>query len=537
MTYLEENLALLSSNDTRARIRSARSGGYTAVKTEYGVTLSKDGVQITSKTNPRAEGERIAERCLDNAPSPDVIVCLGAGGLSHIETFLLREPRAKIIVIEKSPELLHALLSEDAFPSLLRVTLLCGRSPAECKRALRTLIGDTESDRAIVARHPGEYRLEREYYTEVEIAFKEVLKEKLASLASYCYFAPLWTRNILRNATRTHTFSAKNLHGALEGTIDALIIAGGPSIDRHANAIAEVSASSFVIALANPLAALRAFNVRPDIVVTADGGFYAASHLLGTDDASIPVVSALSAYAPPLARFSKTPFFSYGSFIETTAFPSLPVFPMEGAAIVTALRIARLLSPKTAFLAGCDFGYPFTGGKTHSAFSNSYAIDALRADKTRTLESLSYARAHPTAETPAYNGTRIATNAALEAYREAAENAIDEFEFPAQTITPESARLHNVSLAKTKRSAARPRKAISFERVTADIPAVKRELEAARALAKKEDVAALVVNDIAKELAPFYVMRAKRTRTNDAQKALIEYLLKELPAFIAIAGG
>ena len=59
------------------------------------------------------------------------------------------------------------------------------------------------------------------------------IKEKLMSLTSNYYFAPIWARNIIYNLVFNKGYSIKTYKNILNKKIPLLLISAGASIDNY----------------------------------------------------------------------------------------------------------------------------------------------------------------------------------------------------------------------------------------------------------------------------------------------------------------
>lgn len=90
----------------------------------------------------------------------------------------------------------------------------------------------------------------------------------------------------------------------------AIVVATGPSLARNIHLLQKIhrEQSAVIIAVAQALRPLLAYDIRPDFICTVDFGEVNLSHLVGLMDEDVPLVTINKAYAP-LVRAYKGPKF------------------------------------------------------------------------------------------------------------------------------------------------------------------------------------------------------------------------------------
>nr|WP_241210655.1 6-hydroxymethylpterin diphosphokinase MptE-like protein [Brachyspira hampsonii] len=143
-------------------------------------------------------------------------------------------------------------------------------------------MNDNDSKKIVYIRHVRASNIDnetREYYDNINISLANSIKEKLMSLTSNYYFAPIWTRNILYNMHFNEGYSIKTFCNILKKEIPILFVSAGASADDYIENIKELSKTHFVIVLSHAFNTLIKNNIKPDAVVSTDGGFYSSIHL------------------------------------------------------------------------------------------------------------------------------------------------------------------------------------------------------------------------------------------------------------------
>jgi len=165
-----------------------------------------------------------------------------------------------------------------------------------------------------------------------------------------------WWRNSLRNFVGwEHPVDLQ------PGSRPIVVAASGPSLDAGWQVLAQERARFDLWALPSSISALRVRGLTPDVVVTTDGGYWAAEHLHRLNGAPTTVLSALSGAADAVLERSPTWFFGQGLPWENELLATLPfpaaVVPSQGTVAVTALNLALAATSGAVFVAGLDLAW------------------------------------------------------------------------------------------------------------------------------------------------------------------------------------
>ena len=209
--------------------------------------------------------------------------------------------------------------------------------------------------------------------------------------------------NTVSNSLDTNltTKQILSFYNILKRETPVLLVSAGASADDYIENIKELSNTHFVIVLSHAFNSLIKNNIKPDAVVSTDGGFYSSIHLkelLKKENENINIFTTHTAYPFPLTHIENKRifYFSHDESFEKILYPindddnNNIYFYMEGSVIMPALRIAYMLNPKYILLAGCDFCH--IDDKTHSKYSNASAHDYINSSKLKTFESAKYKR-------------------------------------------------------------------------------------------------------------------------------------------------
>lgn len=108
---------------------------------------------------------------------------------------------------------------------------------------------------------------------------------------------------------------AAELAGLFAGK-PAVCVSTGPSLERNIHLLKDVQDKIIIIAVAQALRPLLAYDIRPDFICTVDFGIVNASHFEGLYDESIPLVTINKTYAPLLKAYKGPKFISAGTYAE-----------------------------------------------------------------------------------------------------------------------------------------------------------------------------------------------------------------------------
>ena len=414
---------------------------------------------LTSLYNPMEEAKRLISQFIINN-NEHIGIFLSIASFFHIEYFLSLNENNKAIIIEKDIEIVKLILENINISNenILKNTILILNEDLESILAFFNFyMNDNDSKKIVYIRHIRASNIDYEtkkYYDNVNISLANSIKEKLMSLTSNYYFAPIWARNILYNMHLNEGYSIKTFYNILKKEIPVLLVSAGASADNYIEKIRELSKTHFVIVLSHAFNTLIKNNIKPDAIVSTDGGFYSSIHLkelLKKENNDINIFTTHTAYPFPLTHIDnkKIFYFSHDESFENILYPinddnNNICFYMEGSVIMPALRIAHMLGPKYILLAGCDFCH--VDDKTHSKYSNASALYFITSNKIKTFESVKYKRLNDNQKIKCYDNIYRNTSDSLLSYKNHFEAVVQEIApmTDIYNLTKESAEIKNV---------------------------------------------------------------------------------------------
>jgi hypothetical protein len=207
--------------------------------------------------------------------------------------------------------------------------------------------------RPSLAVYPDEYRL-------LLKTAADFLKQHTMNQRTAAYFAKRWKKNAEYN-TAVFTRRIYPLPRP-ETRFPIVVAAAGPSLARSLPEIKKKRENVYLIAVTSALAALYEHDIRPDMTVTTDGGFWALPHLFALKRhcaEHYPVIAAaLNARLPSFLRDAPLLLISDGgnqqnTLLKARRIPFL-VLPQRGTVSATALDLAFFLTGGPVYVAGLD---------------------------------------------------------------------------------------------------------------------------------------------------------------------------------------
>jgi hypothetical protein len=261
----ERNLARLGRRNARLADRIAKSDAG-AVAVEHGptgsATIVEAGLRLASAYDPAAEGRRLAETAL--ADAPDLLVAVGLGLGHQIEAFRAAR-KAPIVVYEPSLPRWRALLEardELAWLDAADVDCATDLDDLGARFQQRYTAGLTVRTcvQPVVARiDPARVRDALDRVSHAKRALDSMATTRVAMMRT-------WSELVVDNAPQVlATPSLASLYGAFAG-VPAVVVAAGPSLDRQLPALARESDRLLIIAIGQTYSALVRAGIRPDLI-------------------------------------------------------------------------------------------------------------------------------------------------------------------------------------------------------------------------------------------------------------------------------
>ncbi len=304
-----------------------------------------NGITIHSSYSPEKEADSFIKR-LQLQKGSYVFLLLGAGA-GYIEKALTyRFQESTIVKIFLCTELYNASEKKDLswHPG----------SPTSLESFLSASIEDFMLPATrLIEWPPCRKAFEAEYWKVIHI-IRKFFEERNASVVTTVNFGRKWLRNTILNSRLSDTFVSD-----IKISKPVLITAAGPSLSDSINMIKENRSAFFILALPSSLKALIHHEIKPDLAVNTDPGFWNIYNLLPISESGIPIAMPLSASAnrgsnPVLLIDQNTETDRF--FIKKSGIPSVKI-PENGTVAGTAVMLALTLTDMPVFIAGLDLEY------------------------------------------------------------------------------------------------------------------------------------------------------------------------------------
>lgn len=447
------------------------------------ISVSYKNKALTSLYAPIEEAKRLIEQYIKNNDADYTAIFLSIASFYHIDYFLSLNAKNKAIVIEKDIELLKLILSNIEIKYADRIIILSEEN--DVLLFFNNFIREDNVKKLVVIRHIRASNVSEEnknYYDNVTIQLSNIIKERLMSLTSNYYFAPIWARNIIYNmhSNCSSNYSIESFKNYLNKETPLLLVSAGASIDNYIEKIKELSESHFVLAVSHSLNTLLNNNIKPNAVVSTDGGFYSLTHILSLfKEDDILLFTTHTSYPVNSIKNERKFFFSHNESLEKILYNTKDniYFPMEGSVIMPALRIAEFLNPKYILLAGCDFCH--VDDKSHSKYSNAIALDFITSNKINTFETKKYKRLNDYNKIKCFDDCLRNTSSSLLSYKNHFESLVADLSKNIDffTLTKESAKIENVNTYNMQKSSNKQLKDFKYIKEKQNKELLKNKLE------------------------------------------------------------
>lgn len=173
------------------------------------ISVSYKNKALTSLYAPIEEAKRLIEQYIKNNDADYTAIFLSIASFYHIDYFLSLNAKNKAIIIEKDIELLKLILSNIEIKYADRIIILSEEN--DVLLFFNNFIREDNVKKLVVIRHIRASNVSEEnknYYDNITIQLSNIIKERLMSLTSNYYFAPIWARNIIYNIHSNYSIEA-----------------------------------------------------------------------------------------------------------------------------------------------------------------------------------------------------------------------------------------------------------------------------------------------------------------------------------------
>lgn len=207
-------------------------------------------------------------------------------------------------------------------------------------------------------------------------------------------FGTLLFKNSIRNIEYLYYSNSLELLKGKYKNCTALVVGGGPSLEKDIAKIKEYRDSIVIIAAGSSVQALLQNGIEPHIIATIDGGEANGRVFENTDTTNIPLVFVNQLYTPILENHSRL---NYHTFFASDPILNYvfegkqltPKFISTTSVSGTAVQIAAYLGATTIIFTGQDLSFPnkqyYAAGATHV---NTEALEKQMSTNTLKVENV-----------------------------------------------------------------------------------------------------------------------------------------------------
>jgi hypothetical protein len=333
-----------------------------------GFSVFYQGKTLLSKIDPISQSEKIlasahkVPRTLYFCPSP----LFGYG----LEAFLKTISDDSALLCVEADDALMRFTRAEIFPSLLnhpQFRLISTQNAQSLCTYIKNEWGARAFRRVEVLRISGGWQLYPEIYQMLEKAMQKDIAIDWGNAITLMNLGRRYALNFMRNLPLLAISpSAENIH---LGEKPILVLGAGPSLDDFLAAFlpncAENQNRPFaLLCVDTALSALRARNIKPDLVIALEAQHWNLRDFIGMNDWEVPLAMDLSALPATSEQLGKQ------SFLFTTPWAELSIFtrlkdagiaPLQmlplGSVGLSAVLLALKLSSGKVICAGLDFSF------------------------------------------------------------------------------------------------------------------------------------------------------------------------------------
>lgn len=337
------------------------------------VTLS-DGrsAWLHSRYDPVRESEELAERWIMECRSADLVVVLGLGLGYHVESLARRlGSQSLLVVIEANEPVYHSARHSPQLRNLQRldnVRVCAAHKPIDVYKELGQYFNPLRHRKVVFLEHGPSVRLSPHVYAKIREEIRAVFQVAPQDVATRIAWSETWPKNSLENiralVTSPGVASLANRFAGIPG----IVVSAGPSLERSLPTLHRAKGRALIAAVGTSLRPLLDAGVRPDLVVSIDGGDANWKHFDGLSYSDIPLVMAPILYPAIVRNHHGVKFVAdVGSSVLRWLRPLVGDkghLGTGGSVANTTLHLLYLLGCDPIIFVGQDLAY--TNGYSHS---------------------------------------------------------------------------------------------------------------------------------------------------------------------------
>ncbi len=235
----------------------------------------------------------------------------------------------------------------------------------------------------------------KNYSIQVKNNILETIEKKFSDLFTRLHFENTWIKNTLKNISIVDKFGSIDIFkNALDG-LNAIIVAAGPTLNMHIEAIKKNRECYFIIATDTAYSTLAKNEIAADIIITVDAGIYNAFDFINEnseypflfmDIIAYPLIAKINESKTNIAIFSSNENSQLAEYIENNIPIKIQRLNISHTVATAAIDLAYFLGIKNSILIGFDNSYP--NYERHAKHTLSFDYNLIRTDKLNTMESM-----------------------------------------------------------------------------------------------------------------------------------------------------
>ncbi|MDR1586126.1 MAG: DUF115 domain-containing protein [Treponema sp.] len=345
---------------------------------------------LHSRYNPSGEAERYLE-AIKLPEGLDFFILIEPGLGYLIPLLKKRHPGAVIVALHADP----AFRTPSSETVRLGIPAWWPDSGLSVQQFLEEEIPDTEASSIRIIEWRPSLRVYGEDYLSIFSETVDFIKRSDANVRTGRNFGRRWLKNFFKNISLIRTALLFR-----PAALPVVITGSGPGLEDSFPLILEMREKAFILSSSSSLSALEARGLRPDLVISTDGGAWAPLHLFACvrdpagGAAAGPHLLAINPCAAIPSQCAAFPLLvlNDGSLwqsliLRELGIPSL-VIPQRGTVTASAVELALNLSAGNIYLAGMDLSV-----RDIRSHARPYGFDHLLYEKASRLNPV-YSQAY-----------------------------------------------------------------------------------------------------------------------------------------------
>jgi len=249
------------------------------------------------------------------------------------------------------------VLHVDNFPAHEEIPTLKNADAISIQSFLETNITETKAENVRIIEWRPSLNYYKTQYVNLLSQAADFLKRMDAGIRTTAAFGKKWVRNFFKNITLINRSILYR-----KSDLQVIITGSGPGLETALPIIKKAQDSSLIIASSSSVSALYANNIKPDLIITTDGGSWALKHMypyFRNNKNDVIFASSSCAALPSQMSGCDLLLINDGSFWQNVILHELSLasvlIPQKGTVTATAAELALLISCGNIYFTGLDF--------------------------------------------------------------------------------------------------------------------------------------------------------------------------------------